>query len=151
MTNNTSVQITPLSHDDHDTWLGLWQRYLTFYETALPASTTDKAWRNLLDDSVRIYGFGARSEGRLVGIVHVVLHPNTWNTTECCYLEDLYVDDTARGQGIGRQLIQHVYRFAAKQQCNRVYWVTQQGNTPARALYDSLATQTDMVQYRKNL
>lgn len=34
---------------------------------------------------------------------------------------------------------------------NRVYWVTQESHTSARALGDTLATQTDMVQYRKNL
>ena len=53
-------------------------------------------------------------------------------------------------QGVGRQLIEYVYCFANEKQCNRVYWVTQEGNTPARALYDTLASQTDMVQYRTN-
>ena len=59
-----------------------------------------------------IYGFGAWQDEMLVGITHVVLHPNTWNTTECCYLEDLYVSDAVRGQGVGRALIEQVYEFA---------------------------------------
>ncbi|WP_289047397.1 GNAT family N-acetyltransferase [uncultured Psychrobacter sp.] len=87
----------------------------------------------------------------LVGITHVVLHPNTWNTTECCYSEDLYVSDAVRGQGVGRALIEQVYEFANNKNCNRVYWTTQEGNATARNLYDVIATQTDMVQYRKDL
>ena len=87
----------------------------------------------------------------MVGITHVVLHPNTWNTTDCCYLEDLYVADNVRGQGIGRALIEHVYSFAKDKDYNRVYWTTQESNTAARKLYDAIATQTDMVQYRKDL
>ncbi|MGO1282960.1 MAG: GNAT family N-acetyltransferase [Psychrobacter sp.] len=114
-------------------------------------STTDATWRNLLDSNVAIYGFTAWRDTRLVGITHVVLHPNTWDTTECCYLEDLYVNESVRGQGVGRALIEQVYDFARQQNCNRVYWTTQEGNTTARNLYDTIATQTDMVQYRKNL
>lgn len=151
MTNNPSIQIMPLANSDYEAWLSLWRNYLKFYQTSLPLSTTEVAWRNLLDSSVPIYGFGAWKDDTLVGITHVVLHPNTWNSTECCYLEDLYVDESIRGQGIGRTLIEHVYDFAAKKSCNRVYWTTQVNNAPARALYDKLATETDRVQYRKNL
>jgi len=143
--------IAPLSKADYDAWLKLWQNYLTFYETRLPPSTTEKTWRNLLDDDMPIYGFGAWQDEMLVGITHVVLHPNTWNTTECCYLEDLYVSEAVRGQGVGRALIEQVYEFANEKNCNRVYWTTQEDNATARKLYDVIAIKTDMVQYRKDL
>ena len=148
---NTSIKIAPLSQTDYSSWLVLWQRYLSFYETTLPIHTTEATWDNLLNQDVAIYGFGARIDDTLVGITHVVLHPNTWNTSDCCYLEDLYVSDNARGQGAGRALIEYVYNFAAQKNCNRVYWVTQEDNTSARKLYDNIASLTDMVQYRKNL
>ena len=51
--------IAPLSKADYDAWLKLWQNYLTFYETRLPPSTTEKTWHNLLESDVPIYGFGA--------------------------------------------------------------------------------------------
>lgn len=151
MSNTTSIEISPLTQADHDAWLELWQNYLTFYETTLPIETTNATWGNIINDKAMIFGFGAWSDGALVGITHIVLHPNTWNTTNCCYLEDLYVSELIRGQGTGRQLIEHVYKFANEQNCNRVYWTTQENNTPARLLYDTLADKTDMVQYRKNL
>ncbi|MGP9689298.1 GNAT family N-acetyltransferase [Psychrobacter sp. AOP22-C1-C5] len=148
---NISTKIALLSEADHKAWLDLWQQYLAFYDTSLPLSTIEATWRNLLDNTVSIYGFGAWQDDMLVGFTHVVLHPNTWNTTDCCYLEDLYVSENVRGQGVGRALIEQVYDFAAQKNCNRVYWTTQEGNTAARKLYDAIATKTDMVQYRKNL
>ena len=154
--SNASLQIAPLFQTDFEVWLTLWQSYLTFYQTSLPMSTSETTWHNILDTTVPIYGFGATlvedgQEDKLVGFTHVVLHPNTWNTSECCYLEDLYVDEAVRGLGVGRALIEHVYEFASMKGCNRVYWTTQEDNTPARKLYDSLANKTDMVQYRKDL
>ena len=149
--SNHSVKIAPLNKNDYDAWLSLWQSYLNFYETSLPANTTESTWHNLLDSNVPIYGFGAWLDGTLVGITHVVLHPNTWNSTKCCYLEDLYVNESVRGHGVGRVLIEHVYEFARQQNCNRVYWTTQEDNTAARRLYDTLASKTDMIQYRKDL
>ena len=148
---NTSIKIALLSKGDYDAWLSLWQNYLSFYETNLPASTTESTWRNLLDDNVVIHGFGAWIDGNLVGFTHVVLHPNTWSDTECCYLEDLYVSETVRGRGVGRALIEHVYEFARQQNCNHVYWKTQESNETARVLYDKVANLTDMIQYRKDL
>lgn len=146
-----SVKIAPLSATDYESWLSLWQSYLTFYESSLPLETTNATWHNMLDSKVPIYGFGAWLDDTLVGITHVVLHPNTWNTTECCYLEDLYVNESVRGHGVGRALIEQVYEFARQQNCNRVYWTTQEDNTAARRLYDTLASKTDMIQYRKDL
>lgn len=151
MKNDDTINIAPLSSAHYNAWLRLWQDYLTFYETTLPVSTTNATWQNLLNSNVTIYGFGAWKNNVLVGITHVVIHPNTWNISECCYLEDLYVDESVRGQGVGRMLIEYVYRFATKKGYNRVYWHTQESNTPARALYDNIATKTDMLQYRKNL
>ncbi|PNK60269.1 GNAT family N-acetyltransferase [Psychrobacter sp. FDAARGOS_221] len=150
-TSTDAISIRPLSRMDYPQWLNLWQGYLRFYNTQLSQDINQATWDKLLDDGVAVYGFGAYQGHKLLGFAHVVLHPNTWDTTDCCYLEDLYVDATLRGRGVGRALIEHIYQFAADKHCNRVYWTTQVGNTTARRLYDSLASETDMVQYRHNL
>ena len=145
------IRIQPLNKADFNDWLILWNAYLTFYSTSLPLKISKETWRKLCDDNTSIFGFGAYQNDKLVGIVHAVIHPNTWNDTEVCYLEDLYVAENTRGAGIGRALIQHVYSFADMKNCNRVYWKTQESNTTARKIYDDLATLTDMVEYRYDL
>ena len=149
--NPSSVEIKPLALADYELWLHLWQSYLTFYETSLPMSTIDTTWRNLINNDVATYGIGAWKDDILVGFTHVVIHPTTWSSTACCYLQDLYVDKSVRRKSVGRTLIEAVYDFADKKGCNHVYWKTQESNADARQLYDKVASLTDMVQYRKNL
>ncbi|MFW2176364.1 MULTISPECIES: GNAT family N-acetyltransferase [unclassified Moraxella] len=143
--------IKPLKAQDKQAWLVLWQGYLDFYQTTLPQTTIDSTWQRIIDEHSPIFGFGAWHHNALVGFVHVVLHPNTWNTTDCCYLEDLYVSDSVRGKGVGRQLIEFVYDFAKQKDCNRVYWVTNKTNITAQRLYDKVAKKMDFIQYRYNI
>ena len=76
------------------------------------------------------------------GLAHILLHRSTWSPTWYCYLEDLFVDPSHRGKGAGRALIEAVYREADAHQCTRTYWVTEETNATARALYDRMATKT---------
>ena len=84
-----------------------------------------------------------------IGLAHVLFHRSTWSPTRYCYLEDLFVDPERRLKGVGRALIEAVYREADARQCTRTYWVTQEFNYRARALYDQVATKSPFVQYRR--
>ena len=77
------------------------------------------------------------------------MHRSTWSPTWYCYLEDLFVDPSHRGRGAGRALIEAVYREADTHHCTRTYWVTEETNATARAMYDRMATKTAFVQYRR--
>lgn len=142
-----SISIQALTTNDKASWQLLWQAYLSFYKTTVADEISENTWQNILK-AEQILGFGAYQNGKLVGIVHIVLHPNTWNNNNCCYLEDLFVDEAMRGHGLGRALIEYVYEFAKQNDCNRVYWVTNSDNQTAQQLYDNLARRTDMIQYR---
>lgn len=148
------MQIKPLQQTNKNQWQTLWQGYLEFYQTHLPQATTDNTWQKIIDENSSVYGFGAWQNDdqneKLVGFVHVVLHPNTWNTNDCCYLEDLFVNDKARRQGVGKALIEYVYDFAKTKHCNRVYWVTNSDNITAQRLYEKVANKMDFIQYRHN-
>ncbi len=99
-----------------------------------------------------MHAFGAFDDsGSLKAFAHIVQHPNTWNISECVYLEDLFVTSDARRQGFARALIEAVYAFAKRQQCHRVYWVTAKDNANAQALYQQLAQETGMVQFQHDI
>lgn len=144
--------ITALTAADRAEWDVLWQGYLTFYETDLPARTTDVVFARLVADDGPTHGAIARdTAGRAVGLVHWLTHPSTWSTTSYCYLEDLFVAPTARRDGVGRALIEHVERWARDAGSDRLYWVTQATNATARALYDDVATFSGFVRYQIDL
>ena len=63
------------------------------------------------------------------------------------YLSDLFTLPQARGQGVGRALIDHVRAFARARGYSSVRWLTAETNAPARALYDSYAPASGFILY----
>jgi hypothetical protein len=53
--------------------------------------------------------------------------------------EDLFTIEAARGKGVGRALIEEVYRRAKQAGSAEVYWQTHETNTTAMKLYDKVA------------
>ena len=139
------IEIGPLQKSDRAAWEKLARGYNDFYETVLPDSDYDRAWRRLLADK-EIHGLGARLDARLVGIAHFLFHSNIWRA-EVCYLQDLFVDEAVRGQGAARALIDAVAAIARRRGASRYYWQTKQDNARARALYDKLARFRGFIRY----
>jgi GNAT superfamily N-acetyltransferase len=144
-----SISIRPLTPDERAAWEPLWNGYLTFYETVLDSKITDVTWARLHDPSEPMFALGAYSDGTLVGIVHYLFHRSCWSVGNYCYLQDLFVAESARGLGAGRALIEAAEREARKAGASRIYWLTKEDNHSARALYDKLADRSGFIQYRK--
>jgi GNAT superfamily N-acetyltransferase len=136
---------------DFDAWLMLWRGYQAFYKTDIAHETTLATWRRLLDDAEPMHAALADLDGRTIGLVHFIEHRSCWSVGNYMYLQDLFVDTTVRGHGVGRALIDHVYAEAAARGCSRVWWLTHETNAQAMALYDRVAERSGFVQYRKLL
>jgi GNAT superfamily N-acetyltransferase len=145
------MTVRPLSADDRQQWQPLWDGYNLFYERPnLPAEITETAWARFLDPAEPMHAAVAELDGRIVGIVHYLYHRSTTSVEDVCYLQDLFTAPAARGQGVGRTLIDHVYEEAAKAGSRKVYWQTHEAN-PARKLYDRVAELTPFRRYAKEL
>lgn len=150
MTDPASL-IHPLTPDDRPAWEPLWRAYLAFYGTELPQETYDATFARYTDpDRPDMRAWLAWGGGQALGLVHAIVHPHGWKTEDVTYLQDLFTDPAARGQGIARALIETVYADADAANRRAVYWLTQTGNTPARALYDQVAQPTDFMKYARN-
>jgi GNAT superfamily N-acetyltransferase len=146
---NPKVQIRALRLNDRDQWYELWRGYLRFYRQRLPEEITAATFRRLAGDDQQLHGLVAELDGRLAGFVNYLFHPSSWSPTQVCYLEDLFVDPTMRGGGIGRALIKAVYNAADAAKATTVYWMTQEFNAAGRALYDTLAHRTSFIRYER--
>ncbi|MCA1334168.1 GNAT family N-acetyltransferase [Pseudooceanicola marinus] len=145
------IEIRPVAAQDRDRWAELWQGYLTFYKTELPAGIYDLTFSRLLDPARAQHGLLAFVDGRPMGLVHYLFHPHNWAEADVCYLQDLYADPEARGAGLGRALIEAVRDRAREAGASGLYWMTQQDNVTAQRLYDRLAEKTDFIKYRMEL
>ncbi len=147
----TDINVRALQHGDRAAWEPLFRGYLEFYKSSLSDDVIDTTWSRLMSVEPEFHiGLGAVTPSDdLVGIAHILFHRSTWSKTYYCYLEDLFVDPAIRAQGIGRKLIEAVYREADQRNCTRTYWATQEFNYRARGLYDQVATKSPFLQYRR--
>jgi GNAT superfamily N-acetyltransferase len=142
------LKIRELKDADKDSWLDIWAGYLTFYKTTLSKEQTEFTWNRLIKNEQKMHGFVAENENGVIGFTHCLFRPSTWTETDYCYLEDLFVDPNIRGRGVGRALINKVIELAKEKKSKRVYWTTQEFNSTARVLYDSITSVSEFVQYR---
>lgn len=146
-----AIEIRPATAADQKAWLPLWQAYLRFYKTELPAEVSDSTWQRFLDPSEPTHLALAWQGDKAVGMVQTVIHRSNWSIGNSCYLQDLYVSPDLRGTGVGRQLIEHVYAAARDLGCAKVHWLTHETNTTAQQLYDRIADRPGFIQFRKAL
>ena len=147
--------IRPVAPADFEQWLPLWEGYNAFYgrsgATALPERITQTTWQRFFNADEPVHALVADRDGRLVGLVHYLFHRSTTMLGPTCYLQDLFTTGAARGQGIGRALIEAVYERARAAGSTRVYWQTHETNLTARLLYEKLADRSGFIVYRKDV
>jgi GNAT superfamily N-acetyltransferase len=145
------MRVRRLEGRDYEAWERLFRAYIDFYRAEVPDEVIGLTWRRLLAGGEgNPTGLVAADDAdEPIGIAHALFHRSTWSATWYCYLEDLFVDPTRRKAGAGRALIEAVYREADARGCSRTYWVTEEGNATARALYDQVASKAPFVQYRR--
>ena len=146
-----AIQIRPVGEDEREAWNPLWAGYLAFYKTELAADTSDLTWMRFHDPVEPMFALGGYVDGNLAGFAHYLFHRSTWAPHRYCYLEDLFVAETARGRGLGRALIEAVYDKARAAGCSRVYWQTHETNAVAQVLYNTVAERSGFIVYRKQL
>ena len=150
-----SVAVRAIAQSDFDAWLPLWDGYNAFYDrqgaTALPIAVTQATWQRFLDPAEPVFGLVAEFQGQLLGLCHYLLHRSTTRIELICYLQDLFTVPHARGQGVGRALIEAVYDLAKAHGARRVYWQTQESNSAARQLYERVATHHGFMIYAHDL
>lgn len=147
-----SLTIRPVASADFNQWSMLWEKYNLFYgRNSLPKEITQTTWSRFFDSSEPIYGLVAERNGQLLGLAHYLFHRSTIQIELTCYLQDLFTDESARGQGIGQELIEAVYKQAKIFKSPRVYWLTHEENLIARMLYDKIAKHSGFIVYSKQI
>jgi GNAT superfamily N-acetyltransferase len=146
--NRADLIIRAPGEADEQAWRQLWAGYCAFYGTALPEEVTRETWRRILQRGNSMFCRIAAASGVVAGFAISVVHPGSWTVAPVCYLEDLFVAPGARGQGIGRALIEDVIALGKASGWSRLYWHTREGNQTARRLYDRFAQADDFVRYR---
>jgi GNAT superfamily N-acetyltransferase len=150
-----TLTIRPVAPADFDQWLPLWDGYNEFYgrsaETRLDPMITEITWARFFSAGEPVNALVAEADGQLLGLAHYLFHRSTTMIANTCYLQDLFTIPQARGQGVGRALIEAAAEAARAAGSPRVYWHTHETNATARRLYDAVAKNTGFIVYRVDL
>jgi GNAT superfamily N-acetyltransferase len=131
--------VRPARADDVPVVLSL-IRELADYERSLESVMATEAdlVAVLFGETPAAYCHVAEADGEVVGFALWFLNFSTWLGSHGIYLEDLYVRPSARGTGLGRELLMTLVEIARERGYGRVEWSVLNWNTDAQGFYRSL-------------
>jgi GNAT superfamily N-acetyltransferase len=143
------LEIAPIAGEEFEGLLPLIAAYQRFYEAAeIDEERNRSFFRRFLAPSEDGLLLGARREGRLVGYACLYWHFSSLEACESVLMNDLYVIEGERGDGVGRALIEASAEVARKRGVPFVEWSTAPDNETAQRLYDSTgAERTEWFSY----
>ena len=101
---------------------------------------TDQEFRALLQDENRPVFVAADEKGAVKGYAFCIFQQkknhNILTDIKTLYIDDLCVDETCRGQHIGRELYEYVKNFAKEQGCYNLTLNVWALNEPAQRFYE---------------
>ncbi|PKS09623.1 hypothetical protein jhhlp_004242 [Lomentospora prolificans] len=154
MAPTPTYEVTGLTSADFDEWSAIFRAYIDFYKTSLSDEQYKKTFERLIEQREGLQAFVAREtlgdKTRMVGIAHFFPSQSTWSEQKFFFLDDLFVDPSVRGKGLGRKLIQSIGDLARSKGYSRVQWVTAHDNITAQNLYNQVA-QSFFKEYRMNV
>ncbi len=101
-------------------------------------ATEDSIRAALFGPDPQVHSFIAEQGGTPVGFALWFLTYSTWTGRPSLYLEDLFVAEAARGQGVARALFQRLAQEAKARNCARIDWAVLDWNVDAMAFYERL-------------
>jgi ribosomal protein S18 acetylase RimI-like enzyme len=125
------------------------EKYREFYKQPENPKTVQFLTDRLENDEAVV--FIARVDGNPVGFTMIYPTFSTVSLSPVWLLNDLYVAETSRGQGIANLLMDAAEAAAREAGATRIFLRTAHDNTPAQALYESRGWKQDEVFRRYDL
>jgi len=143
-----NIIIKPITEDDFEELVSLFQEFATFEKLPDRMINSVKKMRN---EKEYLKGFTARDEnGDLAGYVTYFYAYYTW-VGKSLYMDDLYVREKYRVQGIGSLLINKVISLAGDEGCNKLRWQVSNWNHPAIKFYEALGAEINKTEMNCDL
>ena len=149
MPEENGVTFEPVTPRSYDAWRAHYLRYAAALGEPADDTIAATVWSWLLARTHGVEGILAvDDDGELAGFAHFRPFPRTLDGNEACFLDDLWVTESHRGTGLAEALIDRVCAIARERGWTHVRWVATAKNARARALYDRIAEDANLVTYR---
>jgi GNAT superfamily N-acetyltransferase len=147
------LRVEPIATAELDTLLPLIASYQRFYEVGEVDDERNRAFfSRFLAPSEEGMLIGAWRGGELVGYACLYWHFTSLVPAETVLMNDLYVTEPYRGEGVGHALIDAAAAVARERGAHHLEWATAPGNETARRLYDRTgAERSEWIEYELRL
>jgi GNAT superfamily N-acetyltransferase len=152
-TPNATWIVRHVRDDEFDAWTRLFRGYAEFYSWPTSDEHQRQIWSWIHDDhtvealvAVRVDDHGAEI-GEAQGLAHLREWIRPLRGAVCGYLDDLFVEPSARGSGAVEALYEEMNRIARERGWAIIRWTTADDNYRARSVYDKVATRTTWITY----
>lgn len=143
-----SVTITPASSSHRAKWEELYAGYAEFYRVQQTAAMRETVWGWINDPLHEVECLLALNDsGEPVGFAHFRAFARPLAASTGGFLDDLFVEEDARGSGAALALLEGLEEIAHERGWSVVRWITADDNYRARGLYDRVATRTPWLTY----
>ncbi|TFW70280.1 GNAT family N-acetyltransferase [Methylotenera oryzisoli] len=142
------ISVRPISNTDYEAWCTLYLAYAEFYQVTQTKEMRDQVWSWLHEANHEVNGLIALdNEGNAVGLAHYRPFSRPLSASIGGFIDDLFVTPSARGNEIGKRLIEAVAQIGKEKSWSAIRWITAENNYRARNTYDKLATKTQWLTY----
>jgi GNAT superfamily N-acetyltransferase len=150
-----SLRVDPISAPELEELLPMIAAYQRFYEVEEPDEVSNRAFFSRFlapsDDGLLLGAWRCEDE-ELVGYACLYWHFTSLVPAETVLMNDLYVNEAHRGEGIGRALIEASAQVARERGAYQLQWVTRPDNETAQRLYDKTgAAREPSIEYELRL
>lgn len=142
-----NVTIRQATEEDFASILFLIKEFSHFQKT--PGKVTISL-KQMLEDKNFFRCFVAETEGKIIGFASFFFAYYSWSG-KALHLDDLYVTEPYRKQGIGKKLLHAVIDLAKTESCKKVRWQVSKWNQNAIEFYQQMGATIDDVEINCDL
>jgi GNAT superfamily N-acetyltransferase len=136
-----SIRVEPLTESEYEQVLPLIAGYQRFYRTEPDEARNRAFFRRFLAPSEDGLLLGAWKDGEIVGFATLYWTFSSTHAAEAALMNDLFVAEGHRGEGIGLALIEASAAAARERGMHHLEWFTALDNETAQRLYERTAAE----------
>lgn len=108
----------------------------------------DKLKLALFADNPKLYCLIVELNAAIIGYATYTFDYSTWDAADFMHMDCLFLEDSARGFGIGEAIIEKLKQIAIDKNCSNIQWQTPTFNTRAIKFYNRIgANGKDKVRF----
>lgn len=146
-----NIIITPAEERDMEQIYALYKEFAEYEQLEDYFSASPEDMKRLMFEDKLLCMMKAELEGEMVGFAAYYYQLVSFPARKVLYLEDIFVKEKARGQGIGNLFLKKLEELAKEKNCIKMMWKCLEGNQTSRSFYEHIGAKldTEWVIYEK--